>query len=227
MGTLHRLSTGLNWRNGGYWISPSPTLRHRRPGRAEAAAALATKPGVGPAADARQHTDSRRAILHHHRQPSQPLSKRPRRHDRREDRAGLRSPSTTRHLARPILRPSASRTEANGASGVGATCSSLLLHSSMRRDDSVSQTCRSHRRPKRYSVHTEPVHSTGKPFASHTRIEGTPPLYVDTWLNAAHIRRNARGLLAALWSEPRGCVLEGRAIAADETRRPGGITGPM
>ena len=49
--------------------------------------------------------------------------------------------------------------------------------------------------PKRYSVHTEPVHSTGKPFASHTRIEGTPPLYVDTWLNAAHIRRNARGLL--------------------------------
>ena len=51
------------------------------------------------------------------------------------------------------------------------------------------------RGPKRYSVHTEPVHSTGRPFASHTRIEGTPPLYLDTWLNAAGLRNNATKLL--------------------------------
>ena len=51
------------------------------------------------------------------------------------------------------------------------------------------------RGPKRYIVHTEPVHSTGKQFTSYAPTERTPPLYLDTWLNAAGLRSNAVKLL--------------------------------
>ena len=51
------------------------------------------------------------------------------------------------------------------------------------------------RGPKRYILHTEPVHSTGKQFANYTRIDGTPPLYLDTWLNAKQLRNTATHLL--------------------------------
>lgn len=43
-----------------------------------------------------------------------------------------------------------------------------------------------------YSVHTEPVHPTGKPFESYKSIEGTP-LFVN--VNALQIRQNTKRLL--------------------------------
>ena len=45
-----------------------------------------------------------------------------------------------------------------------------------------------------YSVHTEPVHPTGKQFADHKKIDGTP-LFVNVNLNAGQTRNNARNLL--------------------------------
>ena len=47
----------------------------------------------------------------------------------------------------------------------------------------------------RYSVHTEPVHPTGKPFDNYKRIEGTPPLFVNVNLSASDARSTARRLL--------------------------------
>ena len=54
----------------------------------------------------------------------------------------------------------------------------------------------------RYSVHTEPVHRTGKPFESYKHIDGTPPLYVDTWLSASQARAGAKRLLRAYGVNP-------------------------
>ena len=45
-----------------------------------------------------------------------------------------------------------------------------------------------------YSVHTEPVHPTGKPFANFKSIDGTP-LFVNVNLNAGQVRENAKKLL--------------------------------
>ena len=57
--------------------------------------------------------------------------------------------------------------------------------------------------PKRHIVHTEPVHPTHKTFAQGgERIEGTPPLHVDTWLDAADCRGNARKLLQHCGVDP-------------------------
>ena len=48
---------------------------------------------------------------------------------------------------------------------------------------------------KRYSVHTEPVHPTGRTFESYRRIEGTPPLYANVHMSASQVRDSARRLL--------------------------------
>ena len=47
---------------------------------------------------------------------------------------------------------------------------------------------------KVYSVHTEPVHPTGKQFDHYKNIEGTP-LVVNVNLNAKHVRINAKKFL--------------------------------
>lgn len=60
----------------------------------------------------------------------------------------------------------------------------------------------------RNCVHTEPVHRTGKPFESYKRIEGTPPLYVDTWLSASQARAGAKRLLGAYGLNPADVYLK-------------------
>lgn len=54
----------------------------------------------------------------------------------------------------------------------------------------------------RSSVHTKPEHPTEKQFESYKRIEGTPPLYVDTWLDAKGCRRSAIRLLQRCGVDP-------------------------
>ncbi len=56
--------------------------------------------------------------------------------------------------------------------------------------------------PKRYSLHTEPVHPTGQQFNAYRRIEGTPPLYVNVHLSAADCRTAARRLLQRFGVNP-------------------------
>lgn len=52
-----------------------------------------------------------------------------------------------------------------------------------------------------YSVHTEPVHPTGKPFANYKRIDGTP-LFVNVNLNAGQVRESAKKLLQRYSKDP-------------------------
>lgn len=52
-----------------------------------------------------------------------------------------------------------------------------------------------------YSVHTEPVHPTGKPFANYKSIDGTP-LFVNVNLNAGQVRENAKKLLQRYGKNP-------------------------
>lgn len=52
-----------------------------------------------------------------------------------------------------------------------------------------------------YSVHTEPVHPTGKPFANYKSIDGTP-LFVNVNLNAGQVRENAKKLLQHFGKNP-------------------------
>lgn len=52
-----------------------------------------------------------------------------------------------------------------------------------------------------YSVHTEPVHPTGKPFANYKCIDGTR-LFVNVNLNAGQVRENTKKLLQRYGKDP-------------------------
>ena len=52
-----------------------------------------------------------------------------------------------------------------------------------------------------YSVHTEPVHPTGKPFGNYKRIDGTP-LFVNVNLNAGQVRGSTKRLLQRYGKNP-------------------------
>ena len=58
-----------------------------------------------------------------------------------------------------------------------------------------------------YSVHTEPVHPTGRPFSNHKKINGTP-LYVDVKVSARGARRRAKKLLRLYDQNPAAVYLQ-------------------
>ena len=58
-----------------------------------------------------------------------------------------------------------------------------------------------------YSVHTEPVHPTGIPFANHKSINGTP-LFVNVNLNAGQVRQNTKRLLQRYSRNPSDVYLQ-------------------
>ena len=58
-----------------------------------------------------------------------------------------------------------------------------------------------------YSVHTEPIHPTGRPFGSYKSIEGTP-LFVNVNLNALHLRQGAKRLLERYGLNPADVYLQ-------------------
>ena len=58
-----------------------------------------------------------------------------------------------------------------------------------------------------YSVHTEPVHPTGYPFAKHKSIDGTP-LFVNVRLRPGLVRRNAKKLLQRYGKNPADVFLK-------------------
>lgn len=59
-----------------------------------------------------------------------------------------------------------------------------------------------------YSVHTEPVHPTGKQFENSKRIEGMPPLFVNVNLSALQIRRGTKRLLERYDLSPANVYLQ-------------------
>ena len=58
-----------------------------------------------------------------------------------------------------------------------------------------------------YSVHTEPIHPTGKPFEDYKSIEGTP-LFVNVHLNALQIRQGTKRLLEHYGLNPADVYLQ-------------------
>ena len=63
------------------------------------------------------------------------------------------------------------------------------------------------RSKRTYSVHTEPVHPTGIPFANHKSINGTP-LFVNVHLSAGGVRRNTKRLLQRCGKNPADVYLQ-------------------
>ena len=61
--------------------------------------------------------------------------------------------------------------------------------------------------PKVYSVHTKPVHPTGKQFGLSEEIEGTP-LFVNVNLNARQVRENTKKLLKYYKLDPSEVYLQ-------------------
>ena len=58
-----------------------------------------------------------------------------------------------------------------------------------------------------YSVHIEPVHPTGKPFANPKSVDGTP-LFVNVNLNALQVRQNTQRLLERCGRNPSEVYLQ-------------------
>lgn len=61
--------------------------------------------------------------------------------------------------------------------------------------------------PKVYSVHTEPIHPTGKEFGNTKQIGGTP-LFVNVNLNARQVRENTKKLLKYCKIDPSEVFLQ-------------------
>ena len=61
--------------------------------------------------------------------------------------------------------------------------------------------------PNVYSVHTEPVHPTGKEFGNTKHIDGTP-LFVNVNLNARQVRENTKKLLEYYKMDPSEVYLQ-------------------
>lgn len=61
--------------------------------------------------------------------------------------------------------------------------------------------------PGTYSIHTEPVHRSGKKFHNYFEI-GNPPLFVNTNLNPGQVRANTRALLRKYDIDPGSVHLE-------------------
>ena len=61
--------------------------------------------------------------------------------------------------------------------------------------------------PNAYSVHTKPVHPTGKEFIEFRQIEGTP-LFVNVYLNAQQARNATKRLLTRYKQDPSEVFLQ-------------------